>query len=1195
MLRRFWLFITDTRKLALLGLCIMVAVFFVGAELLEIALLWTLAAVAALLGVAALAWMGRRWLATRRARLIEAEITAPDKEANRHEMAVVRDGLQKAITTIKSSRLGIVAGKRALYELPWLVIIGNPAAGKSSAITRSGLQFPFADSKVVQGIGGTRNCDWFFTSEGILLDTAGRYAVEDEHRAEWHGFLDLLKKHRSRAPVNGIVIAVSIAELRSEDADAAMRLARSLRKRVQDLIERLQVFAPVYVMFTKADLIAGFTDFFAPFEQNERERIWGATKPYLRKAGSKDVLVFFDEAFDGLLEGLKETGIANLMQPHRATAAPPSGVFTFPLEFAALRVPLRAFLAVLFEDNPYQFKPVFRGFYFTSALQEGEAPCVQSRRVADRFTLELAADGPAAQTQRSYFLLDLFRKVMFEDRHLVSQYSSRHSVRLQYAGLLCGVLVLGGLLAGWTWSYLANRELIASVQADVDKAARSQKGRVDLQSRLDALVILQGRLEQLQAYRASRPWPLRFGLYQGDALDRKLRSEYLGGMREVMLQPVAASLEAQLHALAPGSAVAAEDGYNALKTYLMLADPAHAEQGHLNDQLSRHWRRWLEANRGAMPREQMIRSAERLMTFYAAQTGAPDLPRIDSKLALVEGARDKLRLAVNGMPARERVYSEIRARANTRFASMTVARIVDEQDRALLTGSHAVPGAFTREAWEGFVERAIADAASKEQQGADWVLKTASKDDLTLSGSPQQIQNARTEMYKNDYAREWQRFVQGVTVQEMKGFGDAVKAMNRLGDPQLSPLAKVLQAIHAQTAWDNPSLLNAQMQQAQTGVINWIKTRVLRMTPAPINVNIQLDAGKYEKPLGPVGREFSALAKLVGNGQPSLMRSYLEALSRLRGRLNTLRNQGDPGPGARQFMQQTLEGNGSELADALRLVDEQMMAGMSDSQRHAIRPILVRPLMQVFAVIVRPAEAELNKTWLAQVYEPFQRSLAQKFPFDGSARVEASAAEIAQIFGPAGAVARFADTALGPLVVRRGDVVTPRTWGDMGITLQAAALRQFPAWISANGISAQTAGQTVFQILPGAASNALEYTLEIDGQLLRHRNGAAQWTNMTHPGPNGVAGARISAIGMDGRSVDLFNESGEAGLGKMIEAAAKSRKDTGVHELRWSVNGVTVALGLRIISSPPAESEARAQEQGFRNMRLPEAVAGAAP
>jgi type VI secretion system protein ImpL len=114
----------------------------------------------------------------------------------------------------------------------------------------------------VQGVGGTRNCDWFFTTDGILLDTAGRYSVYEADRAEWFSFLDLLRRHRRRAPINGIIIAVSVAELAGGSPEASIELAKSLRTRVQELTERLGVHAPVYVVFTKADLIAGFADFF---------------------------------------------------------------------------------------------------------------------------------------------------------------------------------------------------------------------------------------------------------------------------------------------------------------------------------------------------------------------------------------------------------------------------------------------------------------------------------------------------------------------------------------------------------------------------------------------------------------------------------------------------------------------------------------------------------------------------------------------------------------------------------------------------------------------------------------------------------------------------------------------------------------------------------------------------------------------
>jgi type VI secretion system protein ImpL len=756
MLRRIWYFLTDTRKLTVIGFLALAAFFYLGAEVLELALIWAVAATVTSLLLWGAAWCLRRWLVKRKAERLARAMEPPAPEPGqqqRDDVGAIRETMLKAIATMRQSKLGIVSGTRALYELPWYMIIGNPAAGKSSAVTQSGLQFPFADNTVVQGVGGTRNCDWFFTTEGILLDTAGRYSVEEEHHAEWLGFLDLLKKHRSRAPINGILIAVSVAELRGSDPDAVITLARSLRKRVQDLIEHLEVFAPVYVLFTKADLIAGFSEFFAHTERSERERTWGATMPYKRKSCCKEMLAFFDQCHDELCEGLKDMSVANMTQQRRDRLPP--GVFTFPLEFAAMRTPLRAFLATLFEDNPFQFKPVFRGFYFTSALQEGAPQSLQSQRVSRRFGVAWSAAGvtPVMATggQSSFFLLELFRKVIFADKHLVSQYTRRSRMRLKYAGFCAAAMLLGCALAGWSWSYSANRELALAVQADLEKAVRVQERRTDLQSRLQALEVLQDRIVQLEKLRRDSPWLLGLGLNQGEALERKLREEYFAGMREVLVKPVAMSVEALLY---EQSNAGPEESYNALKTYLMLCDPSRAESSHLADQLTRHWRGWLESNRANMPREQMIRSAERLLNFYLTQVADPSWPRIDPKITLVDAVRENLRRVVRGMPARDRVYAEVKARANTRFQAMTVARIVGEQDQTV-AGSHAVPGAFTREAWEKYVSSALRDAASRELQSTDWVLKTATRDDLTLEGSPEQIQRNLVEMYLADKAASW--------------------------------------------------------------------------------------------------------------------------------------------------------------------------------------------------------------------------------------------------------------------------------------------------------------------------------------------------------------------------------------------------------------------------------------------------------
>lgn len=95
--------------------------------------------------------------------------------------------------------------RQYLYQLPWYVIIGAPGAGKTTALVNSGLHFPLADrfGNQLRGVGGTRNCDWWFTNDAVLLDTAGRYTTQESQReedaGEWQSFVALLK---NTAPVS---------------------------------------------------------------------------------------------------------------------------------------------------------------------------------------------------------------------------------------------------------------------------------------------------------------------------------------------------------------------------------------------------------------------------------------------------------------------------------------------------------------------------------------------------------------------------------------------------------------------------------------------------------------------------------------------------------------------------------------------------------------------------------------------------------------------------------------------------------------------------------------------------------------------------------------------------------------------------------------------------------------------------------
>lgn len=1223
--------ITSPRTLSVLGFAALTLTIFLGAWLFGISMGWALVTCTALAAGGACVLLVQGLRARRAGHAISEELTtdsdSPSRvgDADPERVDDLKRRMQEAIRKIKTSRLGQLSGPGALYELPWYITIGNPAAGKSTAIVNSGLHFPFDEggNAVIKGIGGTRNCDWFFTSEGILLDTAGRYTANDDDRPEWLGFLSLLKKHRSRAPINGILVAVSIGELIHHEPEFALNVAKDLRQRVQELTEHLEVFAPVYVLFTKADLLPGFRHFFADLDWTERERVWGATIPY-EHASQQDAVALFEKHFDELYLGLRTASVAQLSHHSADDAAP--GLLTFPAEFAATRPALRSFVATLFEDNPFQFKPVFRGFYLTSAIQTTDVPALSSERVAREFGLSaLPPQHDTAHSVQGYFLKKLFSEVIFADRHLVRQHISPARRLWRQAIITCGLVVLGVALAGWSWSHMNNLSLLRNVEQDLAKAVKVQEGRADLQSRLEALEIIQDRLAQLERFNDSHPLSLGLGLYQGRQMAEKLRHEYFAGISVVMLQPVknalegflgevnqrndepsaqARPLEATQRTTQYKSANAAdiEDGYNALKTYLMLSSHEHIDVGHLSDQMTRFWRGWLETNRGAMERDRMIALAARIVSFHLGQAASPDWPTISNNLALVDGVREKLRRVVRGMPAAERVYGEIRARASTRFAPVTVASVVGPENAALLNGSRVVSGAMTAEAWTEYVQPAIRDASAKVQKNVDWVLQTSSDDDLTLEGSPEQIQKALTAMYKRDFTEEWKQFILGISIAPFATFPDAVTGMGRFGDMQTSPIGKLLRKIAEQTAWDNPRLLNLARQQSQSGIIEWVKQSVLQMAPGQVQAAESVASKTAEQALGPIGREFAGITRLTASRADgdALLDAYLKQLSKIRSRLNQLKNEGDPGPGALKMMRETLDGNNSELAETLKFVDEQMLTGLTDSQRATLRPILLRPLLETYSAILRPAAEDLNKTWAAQVHEPFTRRLAIKYPFSPQAGIEASPTEIAQVFGPEGSISKYVESTMGTLVIRRGNTITARTWGDLGLPLQPEFSAGFAQWVSpleggAAGDGTQggaSQAQAVFMMRPQPSPGTTAYVLEIDGQKLNYRNSAPQWANFVWPNSAGTPGARITANTYDGKSVEVVNYPGRFGLEKMINAAQRVKQADGSFRLSWKIDGIEVSIDLKVVSNAQAQGSSPGPQgqRGLGGLSLPERV-----
>src|SRR5215203_2304573 len=416
-------------------------------------------------------------------------------------------GAEEVVQWLRATKLNGVRSNDAVFALPWFMVTGPSASGKTSLLLSSGLDFHAlpsqraADQNLVRA---TRGCVWSVTDAAIFLDTAGSYQSDGRDRDEWAALLETLKQQRKARPLDGFVIAVNaVAVLGMSDAQIEQQ-AKVLRARLDEAVQRTQTRFPVYLVFTHVDAVEGFADFFRAFTPEERAQVWGATVPLARQ---HDAHALFDAEFDQLYGRLLRRRTVQL-----GTLAAPSEqlrIFKFPGRFRRARGRLGLFATALFRPNPFSDAPLLRGFYFTSGGR--------------------AKAGGRATAGEDYFARNFFRGVLLRDKDLVAaSREERRRPHLRFAAAsVCAAALLVALLCGMLVSFSKNRRLISEARARgqeltrVRQAAGRSAGRKGTDAaELEAVERVREVLDELDAYeRASPPPSLRFGLYAGGALN----------------------------------------------------------------------------------------------------------------------------------------------------------------------------------------------------------------------------------------------------------------------------------------------------------------------------------------------------------------------------------------------------------------------------------------------------------------------------------------------------------------------------------------------------------------------------------------------------------------------------------------------------------------------------------------------------
>jgi type VI secretion system protein ImpL len=552
------------------------AVWFVGDMLPALEGAGARIALIIVLGVALLAWEFYR--ARKAAKendqllsgLVGGSMDADSAERAAAELQTLRKRFQDALGVLKNARFRTPEGeRRTVSQLPWYMFIGAPGSGKTTALLNAGLRFPLGDPRsgeqALQGVGGTRNCDWWFTEQAVLVDTAGRYTTqESDHQADsaaWLGFLDLLKRFRPRQPLNGVIITLSVADLVHWSDEELGRYAKHVRDRVRELYTRLGVRLPIYLMVTKTDLLAGFTEFYSEFDGKQRAQVWGTTFDQTEQARGlgerfKDDFGHLERRLYTLLpERLQET--RDLQK--RAT------IYRFPQQYRVAGPLIAKFLDGAFGGAWVGEAPFVRGVYFTSGTQEGSPIDRVLGTLARSFNLERKVQPPPVGAGKSYFLKRLLHEVIFGESGLAglnpAAERSQRFARLAAYAVFAALAIGFGLL--WTASFLGNRSLVATAEAKTAETKRDIDAVKSIGPGDEAkMLALLNKLRDLrEAARGGDSGMLRAGFYQGNKLGAQATRAYRNALRDGLLADLTVSLE---NALRGGADGVVRAGYAAL-------------------------------------------------------------------------------------------------------------------------------------------------------------------------------------------------------------------------------------------------------------------------------------------------------------------------------------------------------------------------------------------------------------------------------------------------------------------------------------------------------------------------------------------------------------------------------------------------------------------------------------------------------
>lgn len=1017
---------------------------------------------------------------------------------------------EKALDQGLSRFLHNAGGRRALYRLPWYLVVGDQHAGKTSFIDRTEQSFSLTRIDKAQARGRQVQAlaypiGWWVSNDAVIIDPPGAFISQESRSVSpgeaaeapavppgtparlWQHLLGWLVRNRSQRALNGVVLVVDLPALLHGTPEQRVALAHVLRTRLYELSSQLGSRLPLYVVLSKFDLLDGFDQLYAGVPAASREKMLGFTFK-LDAATTFDAwLDEYGDYYDQLISQLFEQVVDRLDTLGGASLR--ARLFSLHAQLVGLRPILLGFLKETLASDRFTTPALVRGVYWSSVVQQGDMLNAFVREAAQPYkTTPPLLEGKTQGKALAYFIQHAFRRVIYQEAGLAGDNIkvARGKRQLLWVGTGVGALAVFVAIASWQRYFDINGAKAANVLAKSQEYSHHQVDqRLDPTGRnlLEPLDQIRDAVSVFGDYRAAWPGVADLGLYQGRAIGPRVDEAYLSLLSKRFLPALASGVIEAMDAASPGS----EQQMAALRVYRMLEDRRNRRPEWVEDWMARQWQQKFPGQ-GQLQRD-LMRHLK-----YAMAYADTELPQYKQRIAEVQQT-------LRRVPLPERVYASLKQQAGEQlhagldlrhqvgpaFDVVYQPAVGARQGEGLLLAPMLTAKGF-KEYFEPrsqrFAELAMVD---------EWAL--GERGQLDYSDADREALGERLRsLYSADFIDSWRRALNAFSVADFRDLDHGVEVLQQFIGPA-APLHRLLETVKDNTSFS-----------------------------AAVGIEISEDAEALRPRVGKpeqqqawaIQRTFAGLSTLLraSGDKPSYYDETLGAIAAVHDYAKAVQDSPDRGKAALRAVHQRFAMTGQDPISTLQRV----ATGLPEPINHQVRKVAD----QTAQVLNVEALRELERRWDTEVYSFFQQRLAGRYPFVVRAP-DASLDDFEAFFGPKGRLQQFNDQYLKVFLkdnleaLQAGEQGHPLIRSDVIEQLELADRIRETFFDQRGNLSVQ------FSIEPlGLSANQRTSLLDLDGQLISYTHGPRQITGIVWPNTLGQhVRSNLTLLRQNGNSSSL--------------------------------------------------------------------------